>query len=212
MSAFTVAIGGKADMGCALHMSAFDPKRTSRLSRTRRSVVCHFSLAAWSQSARLWQLHRRVRGSTCSGASSSRFSVAQCSVAVRGARAAARADAAHRRAHARHADDAEYQTRMAAFLQGLQQLGWSDGRNVRIDTRWAAGDANLIRKYVAELIALAPDVILAPGSTSWARCYKRPAPCRLYSRPSSIRSAPASLIAWRGPAATPPVSSRSNTA
>ena len=64
------------------------------------------------------------------------------------------------------ADHAEYQTRMAAFLQGLQQLGWSDGRNVRIDIRYAAGDANLIRKYAAELIALAPDVILAPGSTS----------------------------------------------
>ena len=64
------------------------------------------------------------------------------------------------------ADDAEYQARMAAFLQALQQLGWSDGRNVRIDTRWAAGDANLIRKYAAELIELAPDVILAPGSTT----------------------------------------------
>jgi putative ABC transport system substrate-binding protein len=64
------------------------------------------------------------------------------------------------------ADAAEYQVRMAAFLQGLQQLGWSDGRNVRIDTRWAAGDANLVRKYAAELVALGPDVILAPGSTS----------------------------------------------
>ena len=64
------------------------------------------------------------------------------------------------------ADDAEYQGRMAAFLQGLQQLGWSDGRNVRIDIRYAAGDANYTRKYAAELIALAPDVILAPGSTS----------------------------------------------
>ena len=64
------------------------------------------------------------------------------------------------------ANDAEYQARMVAFLQGLQQLGWSDGRNVRIDIRWAAGDANLIRKYVAELIALAPDVILAPGNTT----------------------------------------------
>ncbi len=64
------------------------------------------------------------------------------------------------------ADDAEYKARMAAFLQELQQLGWSDGRNVRIDIRYAAGDANLIRKYAAELIALAPDVILAPGSTS----------------------------------------------
>jgi putative ABC transport system substrate-binding protein len=64
------------------------------------------------------------------------------------------------------ADDTEYQARMAAFLQGLQQLGWSDGRNVRIDIRYAAGDTNLFRKYAAELIALAPDVILAPGSTS----------------------------------------------
>ena len=51
-------------------------------------------------------------------------------------------------------DDAEYQARQAAFLQALQQLGWSDGRNVLIDTRWAAGDTNLVRKYVAELIAL----------------------------------------------------------
>jgi putative ABC transport system substrate-binding protein len=64
------------------------------------------------------------------------------------------------------ADDAEYQARMAAFLQRLQQLGWTDGRNVEIDTRWAAGDANLIRKYVAELVALAPDIILAPGTTT----------------------------------------------
>ena len=63
-------------------------------------------------------------------------------------------------------DDAEYQARMVAFRQGLQQFGWSDGRNVRIETRWAAGDANLFRKYAAELVALAPDVILAPGNTS----------------------------------------------
>jgi putative tryptophan/tyrosine transport system substrate-binding protein len=65
------------------------------------------------------------------------------------------------------ADDAEYQVRMAAFVQSLQQLGWTDGQNVRIDTRWSAGDANdVIHKYAAELIALAPDVILAPGSTT----------------------------------------------
>jgi putative ABC transport system substrate-binding protein len=64
------------------------------------------------------------------------------------------------------AEDAEYKTRLAAFLHELQQLGWSEGLNVRIDTRWAAGDANLIRKYAAELIAVAPDVILAPGTTS----------------------------------------------
>jgi putative ABC transport system substrate-binding protein len=63
-------------------------------------------------------------------------------------------------------DDAEYQACQTAFLQALQQLGWSDGRNVLIDTRWAAGDANLIRKYATELIALAPDVILTAGSAT----------------------------------------------
>jgi putative ABC transport system substrate-binding protein len=61
------------------------------------------------------------------------------------------------------ADDPEAQSRVAAFAQGLQQLGWTIGRNVRIDTRWAAGDAERIRKYAAELAALAPDVILAGG-------------------------------------------------
>ena len=64
------------------------------------------------------------------------------------------------------ADNAVYQTRMAAFLGGLQQLGWTDGRNVRIDTRWAAGDADLIRKYAGELIALGPDVVMAFSSAA----------------------------------------------
>jgi putative tryptophan/tyrosine transport system substrate-binding protein len=54
----------------------------------------------------------------------------------------------------------------AAFLQALQQLGWTDGRNVRIDYRWPAGDADKARKYAAELVALAPDVILAVSPTS----------------------------------------------
>jgi putative tryptophan/tyrosine transport system substrate-binding protein len=62
------------------------------------------------------------------------------------------------------ADDAEGQARIAAFLQGLQQLSWIDGGNVRVDTRWAAGKADDARKYAAELVALAPDVILAAGS------------------------------------------------
>ena len=66
------------------------------------------------------------------------------------------------------ADDPEGQARIAAFLQGLQQLGWTDGRNVRIDYRWGAGDADRIRKYAAELVALAPDVILAAGSPAVA--------------------------------------------
>jgi putative tryptophan/tyrosine transport system substrate-binding protein len=62
-------------------------------------------------------------------------------------------------------DDPQGQARLTAFLQALQQLGWTDGRNVRIDTRWAAGDADRFRRYAAELIALAPDVILASGGT-----------------------------------------------
>src|SRR5450759_5155162 len=62
------------------------------------------------------------------------------------------------------ADDPEGQARIAAFLQGLRELGWADGRNVRIDNRWSGGNANNIRRYAAELVALAPDVILAPGS------------------------------------------------
>jgi putative tryptophan/tyrosine transport system substrate-binding protein len=66
------------------------------------------------------------------------------------------------------ADDPESPVRMGAFLQGLQQLGWTDGRNVRIDTRWGAGDVELTRKYVAELIELAPDVILASGNSTVA--------------------------------------------
>jgi putative tryptophan/tyrosine transport system substrate-binding protein len=66
------------------------------------------------------------------------------------------------------ADDLVGQARLAAFVQGLQQSGWTDGRNVQIDTRWAAANADDTRKYAAELIGLAPDVILAPGSATVA--------------------------------------------
>jgi putative ABC transport system substrate-binding protein len=62
------------------------------------------------------------------------------------------------------ADDPRSQPNTAAFLQALQQLGWTDGRNVKIDYRWPTGDADKARKYAAELVALAPDVILSFGS------------------------------------------------
>jgi ABC-type uncharacterized transport system substrate-binding protein len=65
-------------------------------------------------------------------------------------------------------DDPEGRDRMAAFLQSLQQLGWSDGRNVKIDYRWGANDAGRVRRYAAELVALAPDVILTAGTQSVA--------------------------------------------
>jgi len=61
-------------------------------------------------------------------------------------------------------DDPVGQARVATFLQGLRQLGWTDGRNMRIDTRWVSNNVDNGRKYAAELIALAPDVILAGGS------------------------------------------------
>src|SRR6516162_8684549 len=64
------------------------------------------------------------------------------------------------------ADDPEGQRRVAAFLQGLQEAGWAVGRNVDIDMRWAAGDADRFRRYAMEIVALAPDVILASASPS----------------------------------------------
>ena len=64
------------------------------------------------------------------------------------------------------ADGPEGKARLGAFLEGLQQLGWTDGRNVRIDQRWGAGDAERARKYAAELVALGADVILASGDHS----------------------------------------------
>ena len=63
-------------------------------------------------------------------------------------------------------DDPEYPTLLSAFLQRLQELGWSDGRNVKIDVRWGGGNAETVRRHAAELVALAPDVIVAPGGAS----------------------------------------------
>ena len=56
-------------------------------------------------------------------------------------------------------DHPDAKARHAAFLESLRQLGWSEGRNVRIEARWSAGDPAIIRKHAAELVALAPDVI-----------------------------------------------------
>ena len=64
------------------------------------------------------------------------------------------------------ASDPQAQARYAAFLQGLQQLGWTVGNNVQIDSRWSVGNEDDTRKYAAELIALAPDVIFAAGSAA----------------------------------------------
>jgi putative ABC transport system substrate-binding protein len=67
------------------------------------------------------------------------------------------------------ANDPMGQARVAAFARGLQATGWSDGRNVRIDTRWAAADPGNYRKYATELMALGPDVILASTTAAVAQ-------------------------------------------
>ena len=88
---------------------------------------------------------------------------------------AARAQQSERKRHigvlmATAADEPESQARLAAFLQAFQQLGWSDGRNLRIDYRWSAGDAARLRKDAAELVALAAEVVLAGvGATALPR-------------------------------------------
>ena len=64
------------------------------------------------------------------------------------------------------ADDVEFQAWVGAFLQALAVLGWTIGRNVRIDTRWASANPGEIRRNAAELAALAPDVILAHGAST----------------------------------------------
>src|SRR5262245_36155737 len=61
-------------------------------------------------------------------------------------------------------DDPEAPVRLAAFLHGMQQLGWVDGRNMRIYTRWGADNASRSRQQATELVALAPNVILCSGS------------------------------------------------
>jgi len=62
--------------------------------------------------------------------------------------------------------NSEVQARYAAFLQALQQLGWTEGRNLKVDRRFGAGNVDDTRKYAAELVALAPDVILSSGASS----------------------------------------------
>ena len=73
------------------------------------------------------------------------------------------------------ADDSQFQTWVGAFLQALALLSWTIGRNVRIDTRWAGANADAIRRHAAELVALAPEIILAYGNAAvgavgWSCC------------------------------------------
>jgi hypothetical protein len=128
---------------------------------------------------------------------------------------AARAQSADRMRHIgvlMNTDDPEGKARNAAFEQGLQKLGWTNGRNVRIDYRWGAGDVDRIRRYPAELVSLRRTSSSPLAARPRGRCFRRPAPCRSCSYRPPIRSALASSIAWRGQAAMPPALPCSNTA
>src|SRR5262245_28700491 len=110
------------------------------------------------------------------------------------------------------AGDPEAPGHVAAVALGLGELGWTVGRNVMIDYRWGAGDTERIRKHAAELVGLAPQVILASGSQAVAALLQatRTVPIVFVALPTP--SAPASLTAWLGRAATSPGSSCLNTA
>ena len=105
----------------------------------------------------------------------------------------------------RTADQPEGQTRFAAFSQGLQEAGWAVGRNPRIDIRWRLDDVARFRALARELVALAPDVILAGGTLSVAALLQATGSVPIVFASVADPVMPASSIAWPGPAATLPV-------
>jgi hypothetical protein len=109
------------------------------------------------------------------------------------------------------ANDPQGQANNAAFLQSLQQLGWAEGRNTRIDYRWGAGNADEMRRYAAELVTLAPDVLVATGGASVGPLLRRPERFRSCSQMSPIRLAPGLSKVFRVRVATLPDLCSSNT-
>jgi len=110
------------------------------------------------------------------------------------------------------ADDADMKARFGVFAQALEQLGWSQGRNVQIDYRFGSGNPDDIRRHAVELAALAPDVILSSGAASVSPTLQatRTIPVVFVSVVDPV--GPASPIAWRSRAAMPPALSCWNTA
>ena len=107
--------------------------------------------------------------------------------------------------------DLEAKAWLTAFQDGLQQLGWMQGRNLSIDYRWADDDPDRLRTYAAELVRMAPDVLFAAANRRWRRCVSKLARCRSCSCRFPIRSSSASSRASRGRAATSPGLPISNT-
>ena len=110
------------------------------------------------------------------------------------------------------AEDPETKAGLAAFRQVLQRSGWDEGRGVQIEYRTAEGDAGRIRQYVAELVALAPDVIFAVGTANAGQLLQATVLYRLYSHMSPTRSERASSRALRDRAVMPLALFNSNTA
>ena len=104
------------------------------------------------------------------------------------------------------ADDSEYPILVRAFVQGLHQLGWTDGSNIRIDIRWARGGVGTNRKYAEELVALAPDVIMAAVIHRRGRCCRPHGPYQSFLRSFPMRSVPDLWTVLHNLAATLPAS------
>ena len=100
--------------------------------------------------------------------------------------------------------DPEPPARVAAFTRNLQELGWTDGRNVQIELRIGAGNAEHVKAYAEELIGRMPDVLAANSGPAVRRWHGRPKRYPSYSRVCSTRSGPASSQAWRSLAAISP--------
>ena len=109
-------------------------------------------------------------------------------MAVRGASSTDRSGAAGRRAVNSAETDVEKQSELRAFRARLEELGWSEGRNIRFDYRWTDGRFDRLSPYAAELVDLSPDVIWPPTLRRWSHCRKRPAVFRLCSCRLSILS------------------------
>jgi hypothetical protein len=103
-------------------------------------------------------------------------------------------------------EDPESKARIAAFLDELRRLGWSEGRNIRLDVRSGGASAAERRKNAAELVALGPDIILAIGAISVEHLLEVTRSVRSSSRSSPIPSAAVMSPVWRSLAATPPAS------
>jgi hypothetical protein len=102
-------------------------------------------------------------------------------------------------------NDPEVKAWLTAFQEGLQQLGWVQGRNIRIDYRWAGGDLERLKTYAAELVRMAPDVLFCNGVPALMELHQeKPARCRSCSCRFPIRSSLVSSRTWRGRAATLP--------